>query len=90
MELRFMTYVIAFYKGEAARGERTGLPAVRLETQSSNVPACLFYERYGFKLGGFDRYLYGAIKPDVKSETRFYSGIFIPTGDTAKRAVRGL
>jgi len=35
-----------------------GLPGIRLETQSNNVPACKFYESYGFHLGGFDRDLY--------------------------------
>jgi streptothricin acetyltransferase len=35
-----------------------GLPGIRLETQHNNVPACLFYESYGFRLGGFDRELY--------------------------------
>ncbi|WP_406699519.1 GNAT family N-acetyltransferase [Singulisphaera sp. Ch08] len=35
-----------------------GLPGIRLETQSNNVPACIFYEKYGFELGGFDRHLY--------------------------------
>ena len=28
------------------------LPAIRLETQSTNVAACRFYERYGFEMGG--------------------------------------
>ena len=31
------------------------------ETQDNNVPACKFYESYGFKLGGFDKYLYKGI-----------------------------
>jgi ribosomal protein S18 acetylase RimI-like enzyme len=35
-----------------------GLPGIRLETQNNNVPACKFYESYGFHLGGFDRGLY--------------------------------
>jgi len=35
-----------------------GLPGIRLETQSNNVPACRFYEACGFHLGGFDRDLY--------------------------------
>lgn len=37
------------------------LPGLRLETQSNNVPACRFYARYGFRLGGHDRHLYGAL-----------------------------
>ncbi|AGA30967.1 GNAT family N-acetyltransferase [Singulisphaera acidiphila] len=35
-----------------------GLPGIRLETQSNNVPACKFYEVCGFQLGGFDQHLY--------------------------------
>lgn len=36
-------------------------PGLRLETQNVNVPACLFYRRYGFTTGGYDRYLYNAL-----------------------------
>ena len=35
-----------------------GLPGIRAETQSNNVPACKLYESCGFRLGGFDRDLY--------------------------------
>jgi streptothricin acetyltransferase len=48
------------------------LPIVRLETQDTNVPACRFYERYGFKLGGFDRYLYDALEADERGETALF------------------
>ncbi len=71
-------------------GERIGLPTVRLETQSSNVPACRFYEGYEFKLGGFDRYHYDAIKPDVKSEAAFILVSSSRLVTLAKRVVRGL
>lgn len=37
------------------------LAGVMAETQDINVGACLFYERYGFRLGGFDRMLYHGI-----------------------------
>jgi ribosomal protein S18 acetylase RimI-like enzyme len=40
------------------------LPGLMLETQSDNVPACLFYERCGFALGGFDHNLYRALRPE--------------------------
>jgi ribosomal protein S18 acetylase RimI-like enzyme len=43
-----------------ARGK--GMPGIRLETQDVNVPACRLYERCGFKLGGFDWYLYRDFK----------------------------
>jgi len=35
-----------------------GMPGIMLETQNNNVKACQFYEKCGFTLGGFDRYLY--------------------------------
>ena len=31
-------------------------PGITLETQDNNVPACKFYEKCGFVLGGFDLY----------------------------------
>jgi ribosomal protein S18 acetylase RimI-like enzyme len=35
-----------------------GYPGIMLETQNTNVPACLFYEKYGFVFGGVDKVLY--------------------------------
>lgn len=35
---------------------------IMLETQNNNVGACKFYERYGFSIGGFDKYLYKGFK----------------------------
>jgi len=29
-----------------------------LETQDTNAPDCRFYHAYGFRIGGYDRYLY--------------------------------
>ena len=37
-----------------------------LETQDDNVPACRLYERSGFELGGFDRYVYRALRPGTR------------------------
>jgi streptothricin acetyltransferase len=37
------------------------LPGLMLETQNNNVAACKLYERFGFRLGGFDLHLYGAL-----------------------------
>jgi GNAT superfamily N-acetyltransferase len=55
------------------------LPGLCLETQSNNVAACRLYERYGFTLGGFDRYLYDALGlPD--RETALYWYLFLDTG----------
>ncbi|MEC0210112.1 GNAT family N-acetyltransferase [Paenibacillus ehimensis] len=38
-----------------------GMPGIMLETQSSNVRACKFYESCGFVIGGFDSYVYKGI-----------------------------
>lgn len=37
------------------------LAGVMLETQNTNVAACLLYEKMGFELGGIDRRLYRAL-----------------------------
>ena len=39
---------------------------IMLETQNNNVPACCFYEHCGFKLGGFDKFLYKGISKDTE------------------------
>ena len=46
---------------EFAWATERGLPGIRVETQSNNVPACKFYESCGLHLGGFDRDLYRAM-----------------------------
>lgn len=48
-----------------------GLAGLRLETQSTNVPACRFYRRYGFRLGGIDRMLYAAV-PGLAHEVALF------------------
>lgn len=35
-----------------------GLPGLTLETQDNNLPACRFYLKYGFALGGMDTQIY--------------------------------
>lgn len=47
-------------------------PGVAAETQSTNVDACRFYERYGFALGGFDRHLYRALDPGTREVALFW------------------
>lgn len=49
-----------------------GLPGIRLETQSNNVAACRFYERYGFELAGHDRHLYSALTPGTHEIALFW------------------
>ena len=41
---------------EWAKGQN--FPGLTLETQNNNVPACKFYEKCGFVLGGFDLYAF--------------------------------
>ena len=53
---------------EWAKGQ--GFPGLTLETQDNNVPACRFYEKCGFVLGGFDLYAYK--KLDNPSEIALY------------------
>ncbi|KAL7794382.1 acyl-CoA N-acyltransferase [Trichoderma ceciliae] len=48
-----------------------GVAGIRLESQSNNVAACLFYKRNGFMFGGYDEYLYKAI-PQNRHETAFF------------------
>lgn len=47
------------------------LPGVMLETQDNNVSACLFYQRYGFMLRGFDTGVYSAM-PATRDETALF------------------
>ncbi|OCX31529.1 hypothetical protein QU42_09465 [Bradyrhizobium sp. UASWS1016] len=49
-----------------------GLGAIRLETQSNNVAACSFYQRYGFVLGGYDRFLYRELGSDTAEEVALF------------------
>jgi len=43
---------------------------VSLETQDWNLFACRFYLKYGFKLGGIDRFVYDAF--ETRGETALY------------------
>ncbi len=50
---------------------------IMLETQDNNVPAVKFYESCGFKLGGFDGYLYkGCGNPYEKEKALFLYLLF--------------
>ncbi len=59
----------------------TGLSIIRLETQNTNVPACRFYEKYGFRLGGYDRYLYDAIETQNKREIALFYYLNVQDGN---------
>jgi ribosomal protein S18 acetylase RimI-like enzyme len=52
------------------------LPGVMLETQNINVAACRLYERCGFTLGGFDRYLYQGLHPDTEEIALYWYLVF--------------
>jgi streptothricin acetyltransferase len=52
------------------------LPGIMLETSNVNITACLFYERFGFKLGGFDRYLYQAVMPETEEVAMYWYLVF--------------
>lgn len=54
-----------------AWARQSGLAGVRLETQSTNVPACRLYQRHGFVLGGADRLVYRA-DPALAHEVALY------------------
>jgi len=52
------------------------LPGMMLETSSVNVTACQFYQSFGFKLGGFDRFLYRAMLPGTEEVAMYWYLIF--------------
>ena len=55
----------------AAWSRERGLHGVSLETQDWNLLACRFYLKYGFRLGGIDRFAYDADAP-YRGETALY------------------
>lgn len=52
------------------------LPGIMLETQDINVPACRFYENFGFRLYGFDTYLYKGLNPNTDEIALYWYLIF--------------
>ena len=52
------------------------LPGIMLETQDINVPACRFYENFGFRLHGFDTYLYKGLDPNTDEIALYWYLIF--------------
>ncbi len=52
------------------------LAGVMLETQNNNVAACRLYESCGFKLGGFDRYLYQGLSPNTDEIALYWYLLF--------------
>ena len=52
------------------------LPGIMLETQNNNVAACRFYEKFGFRLHGFDTYLYKGLNPATDEIALYWYLIF--------------
>ena len=48
------------------------LPGLMLETQNNNIAACRLYERFGFRLGGFDQELYRGLDPATSEIALFW------------------
>ena len=78
VEVRFRRRGIGtLLMGQAVEWAKSNrLPGIMLETSNVNVPACRFYEQYGFKLGGFDRYLYQAVIPETEEVALYWYLIF--------------
>ncbi len=63
---------------------KSDLGTIRLETQSTNVAACRFYEKYGFILGGYDRFLYRELGPEISEEVALFWYLNISSRDGAQ------
>jgi ribosomal protein S18 acetylase RimI-like enzyme len=63
------------------------LAGIMLETQNNNVGACMFYERCGFQLEGFDRYLYKGIYPDTYEIALYWYWLFEPLPSNSTHAI---
>lgn len=55
-----------------AWARKNKLRALVLETQTNNYPACCFYLKYGFKLGGIDDHFYSNDDIGVKEVAIFW------------------
>jgi GNAT superfamily N-acetyltransferase len=67
---------LALIQHAIAWARTKGLPGIMLETQNTNVPASLFYQRCGFELGGFDRYLYRGLDPTSEEIALYWYMLF--------------
>ena len=62
-----------------------GLAGLMLETQNNNVAACKLYEKCGFRLGGFDRYLYKGLDSATDEIALYWYLIFADTSPNSDR-----
>jgi ribosomal protein S18 acetylase RimI-like enzyme len=67
---------VALMKRAVTWAQDRNHPGIMLETQNNNVAACKFYEKCGFVLGGFDRYLYRGIYKDTEEIALFWYLVF--------------
>jgi streptothricin acetyltransferase len=56
--------------------QERNLAGIMLETQNNNVGACKFYENCGFRLRGFDQYLYKGINNDTDEVALYWYLMF--------------
>jgi len=70
-DLTLVEAIIGWSRIGRALGINFVVAGVRLETQSTNVPACRLYQRHGFVLGGADRLVYRA-DPALAHEVALY------------------
>jgi streptothricin acetyltransferase len=59
--------------------QKRSLAGIMLETQNNNVGACKFYENCGFRLRGFDQYLYKGINIDTDEVALYWYLMFAET-----------
>lgn len=52
--------------------QKNNLRGLMLETQTNNVGACKFYESCGFRIGGFDYFLYQGIQMNTNEVAVFW------------------
>lgn len=51
---------------------KLALAGISLKAHSNSAAVCRFYQRYGFVLGGYDRYLYQAMHPGTREIALFW------------------
>jgi streptothricin acetyltransferase len=66
----------ALIKQAIAWAREKELPGIMLETQNTNVAACVFYQRCGFTLGGFDKHLYTGLDPEPEEVALYWYLLF--------------
>ena len=55
-----------------AESKARGYGGLYLQAQDNNLNACLFYQKAGFKIGGFDNHVYNGTSQEGKADIVFY------------------